>query len=311
MYLRLEVPLISQGLIIHLLGIATAMAEIMNLNSPMLGGSLLEREIRRRLWCSLYMTDLWCISGQGLQSHFKNIPIKTGMPINDRSFMSLRSDDTTSLNGLQEHGIWAQGVTLVQLFGPIHDLNRLIANGEADLSSLEREVEHLAQDLQDWEDNLPIDAQMNQENLRRQQEYGLGGVLISTHLAYHHFSTLLYFPFLELQQPINKTHAAYIARCKAHASAFSSLLRQSRQMKGCDVVYPNVGHMTTVSSTVLIHTLVFGELHEVELVRQGLHSNFEALVELSQYWQSTSAMVSSILSEVDICLCSPALLPSY
>lgn len=215
--------------------------------------------------------------------------------------MSLRSD-ILSLTGLQEHGIWAQGVTLVQLFGPIHDLNRLVANGEADPTSLDKEVEQLAKCLQGWENKLPIDAQMNQENLGRQQECGLGGVLISTHLAYHHFSTLLYFPFLELQQPINKTHAAYIAQCKAHASAFSSLLRQSRQMKGCDVVYPNVGHMTIVSSTVLIHTLVFGYLHEIESVRKGLNANFEALVELSQIWQSTSAMVSFFPSKQVDCM---------
>lgn len=268
------------------------MAEIMNLNSPASGGSVIDREIRRRVWCSLYMTDIWCISGQGLRSQMKDIEVNIELPINDSIFMSLRSEQISMISPL-EHGIWAHMMTLVPLFGPIHNINRLIANGGTYTIELDQQVEQLSCNLQDWKHKLPIDAQMNQENLRRQQKNGLGGLLISIHLAYHHFSTLLYFRYLEVQRPISSTDRTYITRCKAHASSFSSLLLQSRQFKGCDVVYPNIGHMATVSSSVLLHTLLFGDLDELEAVRHELNTNFEALIELTQYWPATSAMVRS------------------
>ncbi|KAI9740012.1 MAG: hypothetical protein M1818_004763 [Claussenomyces sp. TS43310] len=283
--------------------IATAMAEIMRLNSPVSGGSVIDREIRRRVWWSLYMTDMWCISGLGLHSQLKDVQVKIELPINDRTFMSLHSEQVAII-GPVEHGIWAHLTTLVPLFGPIHNINRLIANGEIHNIELDQQVEQLAWSLEDWRQKLPIDAQMDQDNLRRQQKRGLGGLLISIHLAYHHYSTLLYFRYLEVQRPPSLTDRTYIARCKAHASSFSSLLRQSRQFKGCDVVYPNVGHMTTVSSSVLVHTLLYGDLDELETVRQELNANFEALIELTQYWPTTSAMIERLVVFQDMCLLS-------
>jgi len=57
------------------------------------------------------------------------------------------------------------------------------------------------------------------------------------------------------------------------------------------VLYPNIGHMTTVSSSVLVHTLLYGDLDELKKANEELNANFEALVELSQYWPAISAMV--------------------
>lgn len=266
------------------------MAEIMNLNSPVLEGSVIDQEIRRRVWCSLYMTDMWCISGQGLHSQMKDVQVKIELPMNDSTFILLHTEQL-SIIGPPEPGIWAHMMKLVPLFGPIYNINRLIANGGAYTIDLDQRVEDLARKLQDWKSKLPTDAQMNQTNLLRQQRSGLGGLLISIHLAYHHYSTLLYFRYLEAQRATSSTDRTYIARCKTHASSFSSLLRQSRQLKGCDVVFPNISHMATVSSSVLLHSLLFGELDELATVRQELNSNFEALIELTQYWPTTSAMV--------------------
>ncbi|KEF59304.1 uncharacterized protein A1O9_04148 [Exophiala aquamarina CBS 119918] len=283
--------------------IATAMAEIMNVNSPALEGSIIDREIRRRVWCSLYMTDMWCISGQGLHSQMKDVEVKVELPMNDSTFSSLKPDQVSVIDP-PEHGIWAHMMTLVPLFRPIYDINRRIANGEVHNVNLDQEVEQLARDLLNWKNMLPFDAQMNQTNLLQQQRNGLGGLLISIHLAYHHFSILLYFRYLEAQQETSSTDRIYTARCKTHASSFSSLLRQARQLKSCDVVYPNISHMVTVSSSVLLHTLLFGELDELATVRQELNSNFEALIDLTQYWPSTSAMIERLVVFQDMCLLS-------
>jgi hypothetical protein len=272
------------------------MAEIMRLNSPTSGGSVIEREIRRRTWWSLYMTDVWCISGQGLHSQLNDVEAKVELPMNESTFMSLRSEQVAI--GPVEPGIWAHMTTLVRHFDPIHNLNRIIASGGSHTIDLDKRVEQLSQNLENWKQKLPIDAQMSQDNLRRQQKKGLGGLLLSVHLTYDFFSILLYFRYLEAYQPASLTDWTYITRCKAHASSFSSLLLQSRQLKGCDVVYPNIGHMTTVSSAVLVHTLLYGDLDELEKVNGELNSNFEALVELSQYWPATSAMVRASTPKV-------------
>lgn len=294
------------------------MAEIMGLNSPDSGArtSVIDREIRHRVWWSLYMTDLWCMCGQGLHSQLKDIEAKIELPISDSTFIALRPDPSSVTTAAAAHprerGIFTHLVTLVPLFEPIHNINRLIAEGEPHSVELDRQVGRLALDLEDWKRKLPDDAQMSDENLRRQQKLGLGGLLLSLHLAYHHYSILLYFRYLEGsgggggvggQHTLSSTSTStspssldhhtttYIARCKSHASSFSSLLLLSRQLKGCDVVYPNIGHMATVSSSVLVHSLLFGGPDELEAVSRELNANFEALIELTQYWPATSAMV--------------------
>lgn len=88
-------------------------------------------------------------------------------------------------------------------------------------------------------------------------------------------------------------YRSYVARCKHHASSFSSLLQLSRQLEGCVSNCPTVGHMTTVSSSVLLHTMLFGDADELPRARRELSANFEALVELQRYWPATSALVLS------------------
>jgi hypothetical protein len=50
--------------------------------------------------------------------------------------------------------------------------------------------------------------------------------------------------------------------------------------------------MTTVSSSVLLHTLLFGTEDELAQSRRCLHANFEALLELEQFWPGVRSMVS-------------------
>ena len=266
------------------------MAEIMNLNASVSDASVIDCEVRRRVWWSLYTTDMWCMSGQGLRSQLKDVQAKIELPMNDRTFMLLGTDHSV-ITGHQGSGMWAHLTTLVPLFGPIHNINRLTVDNKTYTIRLDEQVEQLARNLEDWKKNLPNDAQMNEDNLYRQQRAGLGGLLLSIHLAYHYFSILLYFRYLDAQPPTSSNDRTYIARCKVHATSFSSLLSLSRQLKGCDVVFPALGHMATVSSSVLVHTLLFGEPDEIETARQELNTNFEALIEFTQYWPATSAMV--------------------
>jgi hypothetical protein len=51
--------------------------------------------------------------------------------------------------------------------------------------------------------------------------------------------------------------------------------------------------MTAVSSSVLVHNLLFGDPEDLQTVRQELKTNFEALIELQNFWPATEAMVTS------------------
>lgn len=220
-------------------------------------------------------------------------------PMSESMFNSFDLNQPT----LENHwspGLWAHLTALIQLFGPIQDLIQRIVKGDITTNELNDEASRRGRQLDEWMDKLPVDAQMTSLNLIQQQKMGLGGLLISLHLAYHHFSTLLYFQFLETHQAPSPTSILYIKRCRQHASSFSALIQKSRQLKGCEAVYPLVGHMTTVSSIVLLHTLLFGEAEELEDAREALNANFTALIELKQYWPVTTAWVRRSLI-LDVC----------
>ncbi|CAG9953260.1 unnamed protein product [Clonostachys rosea f. rosea IK726] len=272
-------------------GIAHSMADIIDLDTPTPGDTIIVSECKRRTWWSLFYSDRWCVYGLGLPCQMRDPHSTLSLPMDEKIFHNL-SPDTDILDGPWQPGLWAQKLALVRFFIPILELNRLAAKHKTSTAECELEVETLAQKLKNWEDSLPEYAQINLGNLHRQQEKGFGGVLLTLHLVYHHYSILLFFRFLEDQKTDSTVSRAYAARCKSHATMFNSLLRQSRQLKACEAVYPVVGHMVTVASAVLLHTLLFGDLEESRAARQELEENFEALLELTQYWPSVSKMAS-------------------
>jgi hypothetical protein len=190
-------------------------------------------------------------------------------------------------------GIWAQLIKLSHHLVPIEDLNRRIATGVEDASKMDLELESLKYQLEAWSHLLPPELQMSIQNVIRQEQNGFGGAFVTLHLTYHHLSTLLYFRFLEGGQCSSAYSSGYIALCKHHASSFSSLLHLSRQMKGCRANCPTIAHMTAVSSSVLVHSLLFDGPEDLRTARQELKTNFEALIDLQNYWPATEAMVNA------------------
>ncbi|RAH76999.1 hypothetical protein BO86DRAFT_393051 [Aspergillus japonicus CBS 114.51] len=309
--------------------IATSMTEIMSLDfSPAMNKSMITRETARRVWCSLYVADRWCASGLGLPRHMDDFSKPYGLPIDEITFQSLPPDTSNHLEAPPsptEHtppiwklGLWAHMVALARYFGPIQDLNRQVARGYTDTVELDQEVQDIGEQLEAWSRMLPINTQMTVPNLHSHQKSGQGGLFIALHLTYHHYSTLLYYRFLEHDQTHIQSHhrkqappskpsrrfRTYIRRCKHHASSFSNLLDLARQIKGCEINYPTIGHMTTVSSSVLLHTLLFGNPTELEGARAALNANFEVLIEHQQFWPNTKAMINRLMTFQNICLLS-------
>lgn len=264
------------------------MAQLLNIGA--LPATLVELEIRRRTWWTLFMADRWSSSSLGLHRQIRDSSLDVDFPMDETVFEAL-SPDATTLDTTWQPGLWAHMISLVQIFGPVQDLNRRsVLQGGMEPLEVESAVASLSRQLDNWEAMLPLDVQMSDRNLAHHCARGTGGPYVALHLGYHHYSTLLFFRFLE---PRDATPAAagYRERCKFHAAKYSALVRMTRGRGDCDAVYPTVGHMAVVSSSVLLHTLLFGEEEDLAAARDGMNANFEAIVELSQYWPNTASMV--------------------
>ncbi|KAH7024888.1 fungal-specific transcription factor domain-containing protein [Microdochium trichocladiopsis] len=294
--------------------IASAMADVLNLNSPAQDTSMIVAEMKRRAWWACYLAENWCVSGLRLLSPIKHAPIVIALPMDEADFLTLPTDQSLPHRETCRTGCFAELLQLSKLFTPIQDLNRRVASGETGTSQLDREVEVLAQQLDEWKRQLPPDIEMSWENLDLHQERGVGGSFVLVHLTYHYYATLLYFRFLEQDRGGDQQLTAnsaiyrkYVDCCKMHASSFSALLRRARQRKGCEPNFPLIGHMTTVSSSVLVHTLLFGDVTELRAARQELQANFEALIDLVKYWPGTSTMIARLVMFQNTCLLSTEL----
>lgn len=275
-------------------GIAICMAEIMNLTVSDLSDSLIVQETKRRVWWSLFMADRWCSAGRNLPRKMNDFNRAVDLPMDDDIFYHLETRQET-FAGPRGCGIWAFSSILAGLFAAIQDLNRQIVAEDLPENDTDEAISTLAGQLQSWKDGLPGDIQLNEQNLHLYKGKELGGSFVALHLGYHHYSTLLYFQHLDVDRPssLSKTYAE---RCKYHATSSSKLLRLAQNTPGCEAVYAGVGHIAVISSSVLLHTLLFGPEHKLADTRASLNSNFEVLIQLQRYWPSLRLTVSSCIS---------------
>jgi hypothetical protein len=278
------------------------MSQIMGLHKTNPDDNLILREIKARVWWTLFMADRWCSAGLGLPRQINDFKRAVDLPVDEYVFQNLTSEQQQDNPSPLRLGLWAYMITLVEIFGPVQDLNRrLIEENDRDEDS-DRSVQELSKQLDLWQESLFPHLRLNERNLENHKEKGLGGGFVALHLGYHHYATLLYFQYLDPQRTSTVMHKSYVNHCKFHASAYSALLKMSRDKKDCEAVYATVGHMTLVSSSVLLYTLLFGDEKELPAARENLSFNFEALVELKRCWPSLERTVCSKLP------CPPRLL---
>ncbi|KFY94185.1 hypothetical protein V498_04006 [Pseudogymnoascus sp. VKM F-4517 (FW-2822)] len=222
--------------------------------------------------------------------------------VNQHSNIRLRNE----LTGLEpgdppptpwKPGLWTHYVVLVQIFGRVLDLNRrLVFPSDEDKTPIEEESQRLALELEDFERNLPADVRYSEANLAARIADSTGRMFVALHLGYHHYSTLLYYHYLENHKlSFAEPSRLYINRCKYHAAAFSDIVRVSLANNNAEAVYNIVGHMTVVSSSVLVHTVLFGGNSEVREARERLEVNFQLLVKLGEFCKYHAAAFSDIV----------------
>jgi hypothetical protein len=253
-------------------------------------------ETKRRVWWTLYLIDRWASAGLGLPRQFFYSGPPPPPPMDEYIFQHLREGDPIQKSDLSKLGIWAHMISLVRIFGHIQDFNRQLVNrAEWDEDSTQLAAQELAAEMTQYEENLPHDIRYSLQNLEAQVAKGTGRTFVALHLGYHHYAILLYYQYLDRHRPPTPQVKMYTARCKYHAAAFSDLISLSRTHGQAEALYNIVGHMTVVSSSVLLYTLLFGDEDELPHARRRLESNFEALVELRSYWQSVELMVLTSL----------------
>lgn len=281
-------------------GIAIRMAHILRLDVSDPAEEPVLREVKTRVWCTLIMADNWCSHGLGLPRQLTGRQPRAGLPMDERLFQKLCATAGSSLSAEPTEGLWAYKIKLVNILGPIHDLNRRLVEEHLDDETVNAIVDSLTQRLDAWADALPAHMQMNDKTLESFRQDGYGGPFVALHLGYHHYATLLYFQYLDSQKPKSASTEVNVEKCKRHASMYSKLLARSRSKSGCEVVYATVGQMTVVSSSVLLHTLLLGTSDEVADVRQDLTANFAALIELRELWPSLDRIVGSHCPQIHI-----------
>ncbi len=269
------------------------MARILHLAVESTSEDAIVREIKRRVWWTLYMIDRWSAAGLGLSREFHNDCGHPNLPMNEAAFHRMNRDGWSQSGNMKQTGLWAYMITLVKVFGHIQDLNQHLAKEDLAEEYVESSVARIVESLERYDQELPTNLQLNDNNLAFHARQGIGRTFVALHLGYYHYATLLYFQYLDTQRLSSPNRATYAHRCKQHAAAFSDLLRMAHDEDECAAVYNIVAHMTIVSSSVLLYTLLFGEEDELPAARQRLESNFELLIELKGYWPSVRSMVST------------------
>ncbi|KAK4554239.1 hypothetical protein LTR86_008767 [Recurvomyces mirabilis] len=246
-------------------GIAIRTAHIIRLHEAHAGESAAEHEVRSRVWWSLYMLDRWSAAGLGTPRQMADRHMSQQLPREEHVFHSLSSS--------QQH--WPEP-------------RRLVAR-------LDSRLEH-------WRQSLPSDLSLDPQTIALHQQRGHGRTFVALHLGYYHYGTLLYFSYLDGSAAQLPLADVYAQRCRDYASALSDLLRNSYEMEGCEAMYNIVGHMAVVSSSVLIHTLLFGDQRELDNAKRRLESNFRIIMKLKSWWPSVDRMKARLFMFQKACL---------
>jgi hypothetical protein len=283
------------------LGIAIRMAQILHLDVLDSTNTVVIQELKRRIWWTLFMCDRWCSAGNGIPRKMESFNRAVDLPMDEFIFHSLDQGGTKTYTR-HEPGLWAYMISLVEIFGPIQDLNRTVAHQNIEDASLENAVLSLIKMLNAWEDNLPVYMRYNETNLDNYCAKGLGGVFMALHLGFNHYATLLYYQYLDINRVATRKEKEFAERCKEYAVAQSILLKTARERGDCPLMYPGVGHSAVISSSVLLHIVLFGREIEAIAAKAYLASNFEALRELRQYWPSLELTVRRLTVFQAACL---------
>jgi hypothetical protein len=278
------------------------MVQIMNIGAANDADDGVTRETKVRIWWTIFIIDTWASGGSDLPRQFKLEPKRPRVPMDETTFFHMKVGDPDIAASLWKPGIWGHMVKPVQIYFQIQDLHKYLTETvDWDEDLIENAVQALDLELIAFEQNLEPEMRYSLGNLAIYISRGLGRVFIAFHLGYYHYYTLLFYQYLDHRRHPTRNGKIYAERCKMNAKMICDILKASREHKGAEAIYDIVGHLTVVSSSVLVHTYLFGDANELPDAKRRLELNLESLVQLRSYWGSVEAMVSAYIMAT-VCL---------
>lgn len=270
------------------------MALILDLESANDTEDGVSREIKRRVWWTCFLVDIWSSGGSSLSRQLTMTERRPRLPVEELMFFNLRPQDEDITETMWRPGMWTHMVGMVEIYKEIQDLIRyLVVMTEWDEEFIETTVHGLAVRLLAFEERFEPELQFSPENLAINASRGLGRLFTGFHLGYQYYCMLLFYQYLDKNRPPTANGNAYAARCKLHARKFCDISRLSREHDQAEALHYIIAHITVVSSSVLLHTYIFGDVSELQDTKLRLESNMEALVRLREYWPSVELNVST------------------
>jgi len=271
------------------------MALILDLASTNDAEDGITREITRRVWWTCFLVDIWSSGGSSISRQLTMTNNRPRLPVEELMFFNLHPKDADITDTNWRPGIWSHMVAMVEVFKEVQDLIRyLVVMTEWDEEFIETTVDGLAIRLLAFEERFEPELQFSTENLAINADRGLGRLYSGFHLGYQYYCMLLFYQYLDKNRPQTANGNAYADRCKLHARKFCEILKLSRENKQAQALHNIIAHVTIVSSSVLLHTYIFGDASELPDTMTRLESNMEALVQLRVYWPSVELMVSAV-----------------
>lgn len=102
--------------------IANRMAQLLQLHKENSADNEVAREVKRRVWWSLYLIDQWASAGLGLPKNFHSGGPVPRLPMDEVAFSQLGiADNSRNVELLKnwQPGIWSHMISLVKIFGLI------------------------------------------------------------------------------------------------------------------------------------------------------------------------------------------------
>ncbi|KAK7403497.1 hypothetical protein QQX98_010727 [Neonectria punicea] len=259
--------------------LATRMAQILNLGVCNEADDGVTCETKRRLFWTCFIIDTWASGGSNLSRQFGRQAKQPRVPMDEFVFSTMKSGDPDIPDSEWRPGLWGYMVRLVEIYTQIQQLHKQLAEtAEWDEALIDESVRRLEAELDAFAENLGPGLTFSMENLA--------------------------VFYLDQRRPSTRNGKKYAARCKAHAAIICDVLKASREIPGAEALYNIVGHVTIVSSSVLLHTYLFGEPQELEDSRRRLESNLESLVQLRSYWLSVELMINRLVVFQKNCMMS-------
>ncbi|KAM0324868.1 hypothetical protein ACHAQA_007834 [Verticillium albo-atrum] len=277
--------------------LASRMAQLLDLGQPSMSDDGITSETKRRIYWTCFVIDTWVSGGSNVSRHFGTPRYhQPRLPMDEAVFAGMKPGEPDISDAVWTPGLWAHMVKLVAIYAKIQDLHRqLVRTDHWDEHAMDESVGTLEAELTSFEKSLDPTLSFSEENLALFNRRGLGSVFVAFHLGYHHYCTLIFYQYLDQRRPRTKNGKRYAYECKRHASIVCDVLKASRETPGARALYNIVGHVTIVSSSVLLHTYLFGESSDLDDSRRRLESNLASLVELRGYWSSVELMINRLV----------------